>query len=187
MPAVGEKDVAAHLAGQRRVQLQQPGLHQAVAALPHVGHATQRGDAIEQRLAGLDVADNGAAGQFAQHRFGQQGQQLIAPHHAALAIDRANPIGIAIKGNAEIAALLAHHAFQIGQIGLHRGIGVMIGKTAIHVAEQQMVGAGQQAGQPFHHRAGGAVAAIPGDGEGAAAKIGQHRFDIAIHDIGDAG
>ena len=158
-----------------------------MAALPHVGYAAQSGDAIKKRLAGLDVADDGAAGQFTQHRLGQQGQQLIAPHHAALAIDRADPVCIAIEGDAEIAALFAHHAFQIGQIGFHRGIGVVIGEAAIHVAEQQMMGAGQQTGQPFHHRAGGAVAAIPRDGEGASAKIGQHRFDIAIHDIGDAG
>ena len=187
MPAVGEEDVAAHFAGQRRVQFQQAGLHQAVAALPHVGHAAQRGDAIEQGLAGLDVADDGAARQFAQHRLGEDAQQFIAPHHAALAIDRADPICIAIKGHAEIAAFFDHHALEIGQIGFHRWIGVVIGESAIHVAEQQMMGAGQQMGQPFHDRAGGAVAAVPGDGEGAAAKIGQHRFDIAIHDISRAG
>ncbi len=178
-----EEDMAAHFAGQRAINLFHLGLDQAVAGFPHQRRAAQLADAIKQRLAGLHIGNDRRAGQGGQHRLRQYGHQLIAPHHAAQPIDSADPVRIAIKGHAKITALLGHHALQIGQIGLNRGIGVMIGEIAVHIREQQMMGAGQDACQLFHHRPGNAIAAIPGNVERLPAKIAGQRRDIAVHDV----
>ena len=62
VPAVLEEDVAAHLAGERRAGLLHLRLDQAVAGLPHQRLAAELGDAVEQRLARLDVGDDRRAG-----------------------------------------------------------------------------------------------------------------------------
>src|SRR3546814_5378857 len=63
-------------------------------------------------LAGLDVADDRRARFLFQHRFGKDREQLVAPDDPALAVDRADPVAVAIEGDAEIELLLQHHAMQ---------------------------------------------------------------------------
>ena len=51
-----------------------------------------------------------APGTLAQHRLGEDGEQLVAPDHPALAVDRADPVAVAVEGDAEIEPLLARPA-----------------------------------------------------------------------------
>ncbi len=51
--------------------------------------------------------------------------QLVAPQDAALAVDDADAVAVAVEGDAEIAALGAHRLLQLHQILGHGRIGVM--------------------------------------------------------------
>ena len=64
-----------------------------------------RCDLVEQRLARLDVGDDGGAGMALQHVARPQHQQLVAPQDAALAVDRADAVAVAVEGDAEVAAV----------------------------------------------------------------------------------
>ena len=112
---VREEDVARHLARQRRAGFLHLGLDQAVPGLPHQRRAAEFGDAVVQRLAGLHVGDDRRAGQFLEHRFGQNGQNLVAPDHAALAVDRADPVAVAVESQSEIELLLRDERLQIAR------------------------------------------------------------------------
>ena len=106
VPAVLEEDVAAHLAGERRAGLLHLRLDQGVAGLPHQRLAAELGDAVEQRLARLHVGDDRRAGQLLEHRLGEDHQHLVAPDHAALAVDRADAVAVAVEGDAEVELLV---------------------------------------------------------------------------------
>ena len=64
------------------------------------------GDAVEQDLAGLHVGDDRRAGLLLEHRLGEDQQQLVAPDHAALAVDRADAVAVAVEGDAEVELLV---------------------------------------------------------------------------------
>ena len=134
VPAVLEEDVAAHLAGERRAGFLHLGLDQAVPGLPHQGRAAHRGDAVEQDLARLDVGDDGRARLLLQHRPGEDHQQLVAPDHPALAVDRADPVAVAVEGDPEVELLVGDERLQVGEVGFDGRVGMMVGKCAIDFA-----------------------------------------------------
>ena len=122
-----EEDVAGHLARQRRVGFLHLRLDEAVAGLPHHRVAAQFAHAVEQRLAGLHIGDDRRTGQLAQHRLGQDRQELIAPDDAALAVDRADPVAVAVERQPEIELLFGfcvsvEHAHFMAQHFSRHGI-----------------------------------------------------------------
>src|SRR5579864_2603680 len=99
-----EEDVAAHLARERCAGFLHLRLDEAVAGLPHQRLAAELGDVIEESLAGLYIGDQGRTGQLLKHRYREDHQQLIAPDHASLAVDRADAVAIAVERDTEIEA-----------------------------------------------------------------------------------
>src|SRR3546814_6650972 len=76
--------MAAHLTGQRGAGLLHLGLDEAVTGLPHQWLTAQFFDSIEKRLARLNVGDDRGPRHFFQHRFGEDGEEMIAPDDASL-------------------------------------------------------------------------------------------------------
>ena len=129
VPAMLEEDMAAHLAGERRAGLLHLRLDQAVAGLPHQRLAAELGDPVEQRLARLHVGDDGRARLLLEHRLGEDREQLVAPDHAALAVDRANPVAVAVERDSEVELLVGDKPLQVGEVLLDRRIGVVVGEA----------------------------------------------------------
>ena len=173
----------AHLARQRRAGFLHLRLDQAATRLPHQRFPAEFGDAVEQRLAGLDVGDDGRAGPLVQHRGGIDLEQLVAPDHPALAVDRPDTVAVSIESDAEIEALLRDQLPQIGQIRLDRGIGMVVRKMAVDISVEKMMLAGQPRGELFDDGARGAVAGVPADAEGAAGEALDEPVDIGVDDV----
>src|SRR3546814_17554462 len=77
-------------------------------------------------------------------RSGIDLQQLVAPDHPALAVDRADPVAVSIESDAEIEMSLRDQLFEIGQIRLVGWVGVMVRKMPVDVGEQKVMLAGQR-------------------------------------------
>src|SRR5262249_48820240 len=100
--------MTAHLAGKWRSGLRHLRLDKRMAGAPHEGRAAHARDLVEQHLARLDVGDDGCPRALADDVAGQHDHELIAPENAALLVDDANAIAVAVEGNAEVAALREH-------------------------------------------------------------------------------
>ena len=174
--------MAAHLAGDRRVQLAHHRLDVAVARFPHHRPSAERGDAIEQRAARLDVGDDRRAGECTQHRLDQNGQDLVAAQHAALAVDRADPVPVAVEGHAEMELLRRDQRAEVGKVGVVGGIGMMMREIAVDVGEQQVMLTRQQLDELLDRRASGAVPRVPADAQRAGAAF-RDAADIGIEHV----
>ena len=95
--------------------------------------------AVKQCLRRLHICDNRSARDIAQYVFGEDLKQLVAPDNTSLAVNRTNAVAIAVKSHSEIEMLFRDKLLQIDQIYRVGGIGVMIGKLAIHIHKQKMV------------------------------------------------
>src|SRR3546814_23944 len=100
--------MAAHLTGQLGAGLLHLGLDEALSGLPQQWLTAQFFDSIEKRLARLNVGDDRGPRHFFQHRFGEDGEELIAPDDASLAVDCADAVAIAIESEAEIELPFGH-------------------------------------------------------------------------------
>ena len=70
-----------------------------------------------------------APGVAAQHVAREDQQQLVAPDDPALAVDRADPVAVAVEGDAEIEPLVGDQRLQVGEVGLGSvGSGWWLGK-----------------------------------------------------------
>src|SRR3546814_5773335 len=116
-------------------------------------------------------------------RSGIDLQQLVAPDHPALAVDRADPVAVSIESDAEIEMSLRDQLFEIGQIRLVGWVGVMVRKMPVDVGEQKVMLAGQARGELFDHRSRGAVAGVPPDTAGAAGETLDQPIDIGVDDV----
>ena len=94
------------------------------------------GDLVVHGLAALDLADKRGTRPLAQNVARKQHHELVAPHDPARRIDHAQTIRIAIERDAQLGAGFLHMADEVGQVGRHRRIGMMIGETAIGIAVQ---------------------------------------------------
>ena len=187
MPAqFGEEDMPAHLAGDRGAHLVHHRLDVAVAAFPHHRAAAERGDAIEQRGACLDVRDDRGPGIGAKRRLGKDRQQLIARDHPAEAVDGANTVPVAVEGDPEVERLFHHQRLQRGKVGFFGRIGVMIGEAAVDLGEEHVMLAWQQPNEAFDRRPGRAVASIPADAKGGDRIAVDETSDIFLAHLGRA-
>jgi hypothetical protein len=57
-----------------------------------------------------------APGTLLQHRLGEDREQLVAPDHPALAVDRADPVGVAVEGDAEVEPFLGDERFRSSRL-----------------------------------------------------------------------
>ena len=90
------------------------------------GCAAELGNAVEQRLARLHVGDDRRAGQLLKHRLGEDHQQLVAPDHAALAVDRADPVAVAVESDPEVELLALDELLEVCEVLLDRRIGMVV-------------------------------------------------------------
>jgi hypothetical protein len=84
VPALAEEDVAAHLAGERRVELLHPRLHERMAGLPHHRLAARGADQRPEMLRALDVEEDRRARVAQQHVAREQHQLAIGEDDLAV-------------------------------------------------------------------------------------------------------
>ena len=100
-----------------------------MAGLPHQRLAAERGDAVEQHLARLDVGDDRLARTVLEHGFGKDQHQLVAPDHATLAVDRTDAVAVAVEGDPEIELAVENEPLQVFEVGFDRRVGMMVGEV----------------------------------------------------------
>ena len=163
--------MARHFACERCAGFLHLGLDQAVSGFPHQRLAAEIGHAVVQRLRRLHVGDDRGTGQCFQNRLSEDAQNLVAPDNAAQAIDRADAIAIAVESQSEIELVVGDKLFEIGQILLFGGVGVMIGEGAVNIGEDREMFAGEQLDELFDHFASSAVARVPANAEWGAIRF----------------
>ena len=124
-----------------------------------------------------------APGSSLQHRLGEDHQQLVAPDHAALAVDRADAVAVAVEGDAEVELLVGDEALQVLEVRLDRRIRVVVGKAPVHLAEDDVVLSGKPVDEHVEDRPGGAIAGVPADAEWLAREVLQQAVDIGFADV----
>src|SRR5262249_50441408 len=150
----------------------------AVPCLPHQRLAAEVGDAIEQRLAGLDVGNDRRTGMFVQHRSGEQHHQLVAPDDPPLAINRTNTVAVAVEGDAEIEAVGEHELLEVREVLFNGWVRMMVGEAAVDLREDREVLARKSLDQLFDRRASRAIARVPADAEAAPLEILDQAIDV---------
>jgi hypothetical protein len=124
-----------------------------------------------------------APGQSLEHRLGQDHHDLVAPDHPALAVDRADPIAVAVEGDADVEALSRTSAFRCARLASTVGSGWWLGKVPSIQREDRVMLARQPPISFSSRRAGGAVARVPADLEALAAEILDQPVDIGVEDV----
>ena len=106
-----------------------------------------------------------APGWRLQHVARQDRSELVAPQDAALAVDHADAVAVAVEGDAEIAACSCDHlGDQLLQVLRHRRVGMVVREGAVDVARYSTIcSPGSLAASALQDLAGRAVAGVPGD------------------------
>ena len=100
-----------------------------------------------------------------------------------LAVDRADAVGVAVEGDAEVELLVGDELLQVGEVGLDRRVGVVVGEGAVDLGVERVMLARQALDQLLEHRAAGAVARVPADPIGLAVEALDQRVDISVDDV----
>ena len=108
----------------------------------------------------FDIVDDLSAGVAAEHVPGPKHQQTIREYDIAARRNHADPVAIAVEGQTQFGAGLLHRGDTIRQIGGFGGVGVMVGETAIDLAEQPGDLTAQGLQQSRSQFPGNAVAAV---------------------------
>jgi hypothetical protein len=146
--AVGEEDVAAHLAGERRAGLGELRLDRRMPGRQHQRPSAELGDLVEENLARLDVGEDLRARDARQDIAREHDHQLVAPENAAARVDDADAIAVAVKGDAEFAAVVAHRLLELNEIFRNGRVGVMGREISVDFRIDEDVPARQQRGDP---------------------------------------
>ena len=155
-----------------------------MAGAPHQRHAAGPGNLVIERLAGLHIGDDRRPRPFGKHGARQHDHQLVTPQDAALPVDHADPVAIAIQRDAEVGLVLGHRLHQLFQIFRHGRVGMMIRESAVHLDIQQHMAGGQAHADFIHQRAAGAITAVPDDLQLLAfAIVAHHPVGIFLHDV----
>ena len=160
VPVFGEKDVAAHLAGQQCAGFLHARLHQRVAGAPHFRLAAGLADHIEQFTGAFDVEDHLGAGHPGGQILGQGHEQNVRVDHLAVGKHHAEPVAITVEGQAQVGALLAHGVDEVVEGFDVTRVRVVVGEGAVHVRVQRHHVAAQQHQCFRGGHTGGAVAAV---------------------------
>ena len=93
------------------------------------------GDVVEEPLRALHLADDDRPRLPRQDLAREDHQEFVAPENAASGRDHANPVAVAVVGDADVGALRLDHAHQVRQILRNGGIRMVIREPAVGVAE----------------------------------------------------
>ena len=104
-----------------------------------------------------------APGWRLQHVARPQHQELVAPQDAALAVDRADAVAVAVEGDAEIAAALLHLGHELHEVLRHGRIGMVRREGAVDLLVQHEMLARQLVDDGTDRHADRAVADVPRD------------------------
>ena len=167
VPALFEEDVAAHFAAQRGVQLFHAGLDERVAGLVHHRHAARRFDGRGQALAAFHVEHDVPAGRAGEHVLRKEHELPVGEDGLPVLGDDAQAVAVAVKGQAQLGIGFLQGAEDVAQVFGLAGVGVVVGKAAIHVGEQLDDFAADGAQDAGGRCAGNAVAAVHHDFQGA--------------------
>ena len=165
-PTLFEKDVTAHLPAQRRVDLFHFGFDQRMPGAVHQRLTPGRANGWGQPLRAFHVINDGASGHAREHILGKQLHLPIGVNVLAIAGDDAQAVTIAIEGQAQLCARAGQSGDQILQVFRFAGIGVVVGKLPINLAEQLNDLAAQGAKDTGRRRTGHAVATVNHDFHG---------------------
>src|SRR6266702_53327 len=136
-PAVGEEDVPAHLPAEEAAHLLHLGLDEAVPRLPHDGPAAAAGDVVEERHGALHLGHDRGARILLQQRAREEDHEPIAPEDVPLLVDRADPVGVAVVGDAQVGLHLPHLPLQRLEVLLDGRVGVVVRKAPVHLDEER--------------------------------------------------
>ena len=181
--------MAAHFAGQLGTRLLHFGFNQAVPGLPHNRLAAEFGDAFEQRAAGLHIGDDRGSGDHSQQILGVDHQQLVAPHDPPGAIDRADPVAIAVECDSEIELLVRDQRAKIGEVLFLGRIRVMVRKIPVDIGKQREVLPWEPGDERFERGPRRAVARVPTDAKSGQAIVADpaepfnQPIDVGGHDL----
>ena len=118
----------------------------------------------------FDFADEGRPRLACQDFAAVDDHQLIAPDDRAAVVHRADAVGVAVEGDAEVGLGLAHLVDQRLEVFGHGRVGMMIGEPAIHF-EKHFGGIHVQVFEKaVHYRTARAVARVE-DHADAARKV----------------
>ena len=107
---VAEVVVARHLAGELRLLLAHPHLDEGVADARLDGPAAAALDRVGHRARGAQVVEDRGARVLLERGLGEQRGHEVAGDELALVVDEEAAVGVAVPGDAEVGALLAHLA-----------------------------------------------------------------------------
>ena len=134
--------------------------------------------------AAFHVVDDGGAGVAVQHVAREQHQLAVGPDDLAGLRDHAQPVAVAVEGQAQLTVGIGHAVDQVAQVLGFGRIGMVIGKGAVHLAEQLGHFAAECAEQLRRHGASHAIAAVDGDLHGAGEfHAAGHACDIGLHQV----
>src|SRR3546814_8725936 len=105
--------MAAHFAGQRGAGFSQLGLDHGVSGLRHQWFSASLLDGAGDMAAAFDVEDNGGAGLALQDVLRIQNKLAIRPDDFPGWGDHAQPVGIAIEGQAQLAVVFLYVLDQV--------------------------------------------------------------------------
>ena len=114
---------------------------------------------------------------------------MVAPDDAPFAVDRPDPVPVAIESHSEIEGLCGDELFQIGKVFLDSRVGMMIGKFAVDFGMEKMMLSGQPLDQLFKSGSGRPVAGIPTDANTLQrlgidpVECGNHARDVFVDDV----
>src|SRR5688572_22609444 len=97
-----EEHVPRHLARELRARLLHARLDQRVADLPHLDLATGGRELVVHRLRALHLADELRAWDLGEEGLAEQDHELVAPQDAALAVDRADAVRVAVERDTDL-------------------------------------------------------------------------------------
>ena len=112
-----------------------------------------------------------APGSSASTGSARIGEQLVAPDDPALAVDRADPVAVAVEGDAEIELFVATSRLRSARFASSGRIGMVVGEAAVDLGVEQLMLARQPRASFSSTGPAGAVAGVPADPEGAAVEV----------------
>ncbi len=158
--------MAAHLPRQEGVLVEHGLLDDGVAGGAHQGSPAEPLHGVEEDPGSLDLGDDRGTGVRLQEPGCEKGERPVAEDRAAEIVDHPEPVGIPVVGKAQIGPRLSDRLLHGFEVGLHRGIGMVVGEPAVHFAEER----DDPASERFEDLAGnasGSVAGIDHDLEGS--------------------
>ncbi len=166
VPALLEKNVAAHLPGEHRPGFLELGLEQGMAGLPEQRYAAVGAYPGEQVARRFDVENDRATRVPAQYISGEQHQLAIRPEDAAIRPDHAESVTVAVEGQADFGTRGLDARAQVTQVFRPRRVGMMVREVAVDVAVHGIHRAAQGAIESGGIGPGDAIAGIDDDAHG---------------------